>query len=141
VNPRGQAAGAALLRERIARYVEYAELIEAQAQAAEAGDLDQVAALGHRLDELEDTLATLPDPGGESRAEGPGETPGVEARLRTEAAAVLERASASQRRLAAALRAAHRETRNELRSLQGRGDQLRTYLGEAPSAGQVNVRF
>ena len=130
-------AGAALLRRRLQGYVEYAELLAEQEQAADAGDLERFEDLGKRLDELQAALGGLPSASQVQDTEDP-ETQ----ELLTETTRVLEQASQVQQRIAATLRIRRNQTRDELRALEGRSDQVRSYIDRNPSGGgRLNVRF
>lgn len=137
MTPTPARAGAELFRRRLEGYTEYARLLEEQERAAEAGDLDRVSELGARLDVLQAALGDFPS-GPDRLPEG--DTEG--ARLRAEAVEVLERAARTQKRVVERLREARNVTRDEIRRLDGRSRQVRSYLDDAPAdGGRVNVRF
>ena len=130
-------AGNAQIRRRLEAYVEYADLLAQQEEAAEAEDLQRFERISVRLDELEALLKGLPA----APPATPDEAPET-AQLRDETAAALEQATRVQQRLAATLRARRDDTRNEIRSLDGRTGQVRSYLGRERSDGvRLNVRF
>jgi len=136
MNPAGHQAGAALLRRRVEAYATYGHILQQQEEAARVGDFDAMARLDSRLDEIEAILDDLP---AVSPASG-----GDEAELddlRAQAARALEAASRTQARLTEILRRRRDEARDELRGLEGRNRQMRSYLdGDRPS-GRVDVRL
>lgn len=117
--------------------MEYAELLKEQERAAEAGDqvafeavVQQIAALQGLLDEL----PAPPPPAADEDAEITG--------LRQESIQVLQSASLVQQRLAQGLRNRRNAARAELRELEGRPDQVRSYLDRLNEGGsRLNVRF
>ena len=137
----GDPAGAELLRGRLEAYARYAALLEQQEAAADEGDLDRISQLDTRLDALERAIDALPTP----RSAGPA-LDREAARLRDAVQEVLERAARTQARVARKLREHRDLARAELRALDGRSRQVRSYLdepGRGPSgeAGRLNVRF
>jgi BMFP domain-containing protein YqiC len=117
-------------------YAEYAEILREQEYAALAGDLDRLAALGARLNDLEAALGGMPAP------PPPSDDDHETSALRREAVEALERASQVQQRLAARLREERDQVRDQIRGLDDRGHQVRSYLDDAVHEGQrLNVRF
>lgn len=136
MNPSSDRAGAALLRRRVEAYTEYARLLSAQEEAADAGDLDRLAELDDALDAVQAVLGSLPG----LPAAGASPDPETDALL-DRGREVLEQASATQLRLARKLRSRRDAARQEIDLLGGRRRQARSYMdGDAPSA-RLNVRF
>lgn len=136
MNTGGHPAGAALLRRRVEAYASYGRILRQQEEAARVGDFDAMARLDSRLDEIEailDDLPTVPPASGTDAAELED--------LRAQAARALEAASRTQARLSEILRRRRDEARDELRGLESRNRQMRSYLdGDRPS-GRVDLRL
>lgn len=131
-------AGAELLRRRLEAYARYAALLEQQEAAADAGEFDRIDELGVQLDALETAIGSVPVPVAASPEVDP-----ESARLRDQVQAELERAASIQQRVARKLRDRLDHTRSELRGLDGRSEQVRTYLdrdGRSP-AGRLDLKF
>lgn len=136
MNTGGHPAGAALLRRRVEAYASYGRILRQQEEAARVGDFDAMARLDTRLDEIEailDDLPAVPPASGTDAAELED--------LRAQAARALEAASRTQARLSEILRRRRDEARDELRGLESRNRQMRSYLeGDRPS-GRVDLRL
>lgn len=136
MNTGGHPAGAALLRRRVEAYATYGRILRQQEEAARVGDFDAMARLDTRLDEIEAVLEELPA----VPAASAGDEADMED-LRAQAARALEAASRTQARLTEILRRRRDEARDELRGLEGRDRQMRSYLeGDRPE-GRVDVRL
>lgn len=136
MNTGGHQAGAALLRRRVEAYATYGRILRQQEEAARVGDFDAMARLDSRLDEIEAVLEELPAvPPASAADEAHMED------LRAQAARALEAASRTQARLTEILRRRRDEARDELRGLEGRNRQMRSYLDGDRPEGRVDVRL
>lgn len=136
MNAGGHQAGAALLRRRVEAYATYGRILRQQEEAARVGDFDALARLDNRLDEIEALLDDLPAVPPDAAGDG-----GDLEDLRAQAARALEAASRTQARLTEILRRRRDEARDELRGLEGRNRQMRSYLDGDRPTGRVDVRL
>jgi len=136
MKPGGYRAGAALLRRRVEVYAAYGQLLKQQEEAVNQGDFDALASLDGQLDELERLLGDLPGVPPVSPDDGAEIVD-----LRIQAARALEAASRTQARLSQVLRRRRDDAREELRGLEGRDRQMRSYLEGDRPAGRVDVRL